>query len=85
MKGFARCEYFDCGAAAVVALKLEGMAAFDDGAETEVSLVLHYCGACYEKVIANETKSSAIYTELRDQGVSEKMANHITLARTERE
>ena len=80
MKGFARCEYFDCGAAAVVGIKLEGV--IDGGTEQEI--VLHYSSPCYEIVRANELRSTSIYAELREQGCSEKMANHVMLARTER-
>lgn len=85
MTGFARCEYFACGKGAVVGIKLEGFASDERGNVDEVSLVLHYCADCYPIVAANEERSERDYTELREQGCSEKMANHIMLARAERE
>ncbi len=84
-KGFRRCEYFDCGKAAVVGLKLEGVATDERGNSEEMAVALHYCADCYAIVAANEARSEAAYTELREQGCSEKMANHILLARMERE
>lgn len=80
MSGFARCEYFDCGKAAVVCIKLEMMSSHGV-MEEPVTLVLSYCAACYEIVRANEMRSTSFYTELREQGCSEKMANHVMLAR----
>jgi hypothetical protein len=85
VKGFARCEFFGCGAGAVIGIKLDGFAALVDGTQEQVSLVLHYCATCYETVLANEQRSDGIYTGLREQGCSEKMANHVMLARLERE
>ncbi len=88
MKGFARCEYFDCGKGAVVGIKLEGLLMPSGGlgaAEEVPTIYLHYCAECYEVVAENERRSEAAYTELRAQGCSEKMANHVMLARMERE
>jgi len=81
VKGFARCEYFGCGAGAVVAIKLDGIASDGRGHEEEVSLVLHYCAPCYEIVAENERRSEAAFAELTEQGCSTKMANHVMLAR----
>ncbi len=85
MKGFARCEYFECGKGAVVGIKLDGFATDERGNAEEVSIELHYCAECYERVVENERRSEASYAELREQGCSQKMANHIMLARAERE
>lgn len=84
MKGFARCEYLECGDAAVAAIRLRGIATSDDGSTDDVELVIHYCAAHYAIVAENERRSDADYAELRAQGVSEKMANHITIARSDR-